>query len=243
MKYVAVRDSLIDLIGSMEAGDRLPAEPALCERYGVSRVTVRRAMDELILSGHVVREQGRGTFVATPRVRPQVRETFADRITGFHRQQSELGRQVTTTVLRSTVTHSAKAAAALDLGSAAELALLERLRYVDGVLHQHVITYLPAGRYPAVLSHDFSSGSLYDFLGERYGVELHRNDLLVRLEAADDRIAPLLDVEVGHPLLAIDSTVFDGADAPVAFGTALDAPASSEFAFTLRSPATLSDAE
>ena len=81
----------------------------------------------------------------------QVRETFAGRVTGFYRQQSILGHDITTQVLRNGIAVNAEAAQALQLDPTDELIVLERLRYVNGALHQHVETYLPASKYPGVL--------------------------------------------------------------------------------------------
>ena len=232
VKYVAVRDHLQGRIDKMTPGDQLPTEPVLCKEYGVSRITIRRAVEDLIRDGRLVREQGRGTFVSEPRYIQQVRETFADRVTGFYRQQTNLGRTVTTQVLQNRLTRDPEAAEALGVNQAEELIQLERLRFVNGTLHQHVVTYLPASRYPDVLAQDLSAGSLFDFLDKRYGVTLTRNDLLVRIENVSGDIARALQVDDHTCVLAIDSTVFqDGT--PVAFGIARHTPANSEIAFSM----------
>jgi DNA-binding GntR family transcriptional regulator len=234
VKYIAVRDHLRRRLQDMSAGEQIPTEPQLCTEYNVSRVTVRRAVDELISSGLLERVQGKGTFVTEPHYTEEIHETFADRVTGFYRQQAELGREVVTEVLRNEVTRVASAAEALELNPADELILLERLRFINGTLHQHVVTYLSATRFPAVLAHDFSHGSLFEFLEERYEVILNRNDLLVRLDTTDAHLAPLLGTEVGESVLAIDSTVFTSDGTPVAFGVATHTPAYSQIAFSMQ---------
>lgn len=234
-KYAVVRDQLAKRVADMKPGDQLPTESELCDEFGVSRITVRRAVDELAGDGLVVREQGRGTFVANPVITNSIRETFQNDVAGFHREQTAQGNRVTTRVLCNHVITDSSAAAALGLSPNDELIELERLRYVNGILHQHVRTYLPASRYPAVLSQDFSEGSLFAFLESRYGVQLKRNDLLVRVVATDEDLSGLLNVPVGTPLLAIDSSVFDGSQTPVAFGTASHTPDQSSIAISLRS--------
>lgn len=236
VKYMAVRDHLRGRIARMEPEDRLPPEPVLCQEYGVSRITIRRAVEELIREGLLVREQGRGTFVTEPRFTQQVRETFADQVTGFYRQQTELGREVTTRVLQSRIVRNPAAASALGLIPADELVELARLRFVNGILHQHVLTYLPADRYSDVVNEDFSRGSLYDHLARVYGVALARNDLLVRLDQPEGPIAAALQVADRTCVLAIESTVFDTHGEAVAFGIARHTPANSEIAITLGHP-------
>lgn len=234
VKYVTVRDHLAGRISTMAPGDRIPAEQVLCDEYGVSRITIRRAVDDLIQDGRLVREQGRGTFVTEPRYTQHVREAFAEQITGFHRQQALLGREVTTKVLQNHVVRERPAAVALGLSPADEVIELERLRYVNGNLHQHVVTYLPAARYPGVLAHDFTGESLFDYLQQTYGVTLVRNDLLVRLDRAAGNVAEAMKVVPGEAVLAIDSTVYTGDDTPVAFGVAIHTPDNSEISFSLR---------
>lgn len=234
VKYIAVRDHLQRRLQGMTAGEQIPTEPTLCKEYNVSRITVRRAVDDLIQSGLLERVQGRGTFVTEPQYTEQIHETFTERVTGFHRQQAELGREVVTEVLANEVTRVAGVAESLGLNPADELIELERLRYINGTLHQHVVTYLPAQRYPAVLAHDFSEGSLFEFLEAAYGVVLTRNDLLVRLDTVDESRAECLGIDEGDNVLAVDSTVFTSDGAPVAFGVATHTPQYSQLAFTLQ---------
>ncbi|MFT4297023.1 MAG: GntR family transcriptional regulator [Micropruina sp.] len=235
-KYAAVRDHLADRIKGMSPGDRLPAEHALCAEYGVSRITVRRAVEELVKQGKLVREQGRGTFVTQPQYLEHFHETFADTVLGLYRQQHALGRTVTTKVLRQRLVRSAEAAGAIGLSPADELLELERLRYVNDVLHQMVVTWLPAARFPDVVTHDFREGSLFDFLQLRYGVELVRNELLVNIDHATAREASGLGVPQGTCLLSIRSTVFDTEGTPVAFGITHNTPETSEIAINIGAP-------
>lgn len=232
-KHVQVHDHLKGRIARLEPGDRLPAEPVLCREYGVSRITLRRAVDELIREGRVSREQGRGTFVTEPKYTQQVRETFAEQVTGFYRQQSRLGREVSTTVMANHLVRDPAAAQALQLNPAEQLVELERLRYVNGTLHQHVLTYLPSTRFSGILKEDLGGGSLFDRLEQTYGVVLARNSLLVRLDRPTGGIAAALDIRDGECILAIESTVFDTRGAAVAFGVARHTPANSEIAITL----------
>lgn len=230
-KYVSVRNHLRGSVERMEDGAQLPTEAELCKRYKVSRITVRHAIEDLIREGLVVRNQGKGTFKLKPP--SSSREVINGRIMGFWRQQHDLGRVVKTRVLCNQVTKDPKMAARLGLDSADPLIDLERLRYVNGNLQQYVRTYLSSEQYPDILHHDFSDGSLYDFVEGRYGVKLTRNEVVVRIERANARIADYFQVEEGTPVLAMDSTVYDSFDSVVAFGVALQPPAYSEIEFVI----------
>lgn len=235
-KYRAVRAKLLDRISRLPVGERLPSEVELCEEFDVSRITLRHAVDGLVQDGRLTREHGRGTFVTEPPTSERHPERFTDTVLGLHRQQSSEGHLVSTRVLRQElVPAETLVAEKLGVGVGDSLIKLVRLRFVDGQLHQHVVTYLPYVRYPDVITADLSEASLFDFLESRYGVSLVRNDLVVRVEEADAEIALNLEVPPGLRLLTIDSTVADANDVPVAFGTARHSPDTSEITLNLRS--------
>src|SRR4051812_8451707 len=98
-KYLAVREHLRRRVAAMPEHALLPPEPTLCAEYNVSRITLRRAVDGLVADGHLVREQGRGTYVTRPAIRHEYRESFVHRIAGFTSVMTEQGAQVGTTVL------------------------------------------------------------------------------------------------------------------------------------------------
>lgn len=231
-KYLAVYEDLARRLKDASPGDKLPSESELCREFDVSRITVRRAVEELIRDGLLVREQGRGTFVT--QASATIRESFAERVTGFYRQQTAAGRTVKTRVLANTVVRDEAAARALGVADAADLIRLDRVRYVDGILQQFSSTWLEAARYPRVLAHDFSDGSLYEFLEDAYGTYLSRNDLLVRLSRATGDVAAALGLPSGEPILAMTSTVFVAGGSPVAYGLTSFAPRSSEILITLQ---------
>lgn len=235
-KYQTVRDELLDRIGRMTVGDRLPSETELCEQFAVSRITLRKAVDGLVQDGWLAREHGRGTFVTEPRADDHYPEHFTEAVTGFHRQQTSAGNVVTTRVLRQElVPASAHIAALLGIAEDEGAVELVRLRFVNGQLHQHVFTWLPYSRYPDAYAADFSDQSLYAYLQDRYDVALVRNDMTVRIDEASPEVALNLGVEAGLRLLTIDSLVFDAEGAPVAFGTARHTPENSEISLTLHS--------
>lgn len=235
-KYVAVREHLLSRIVKLAPGTRLAPEPVLCEEYGVSRITLRHAVDGLIADGHLVREQGRGTFVTEPQFRTHYRERFADDVKGFYVQQTEEGFTVTSQVLRQRVVLAGETVAAqLDLSSADQVVKLLRLRFVNGSLHHLVTTFLPFDRFPATETRDFTDGSLFEFLRSEYQVALGRNDLLVSIAAADSVTADALMLDPGEKLLRVASTVFDHDDRAVAYGISDFTPQNSELFFGLHS--------
>lgn len=235
-KYEMVREHLASVIVSMAPGEQIPTEAALCAELDVSRITVRRAVEVLISDGLLVREQGRGTFVAEPAPKPVVRESFGTHVRGFYRQQADLGNEVLTRVLEITITRDPKAGAHLDLLPDHDLLRLDRIRLIDQVVQQVSTTWLDAARFPRILTHDLSHASLYEFLDEQYQVQLARNDLVVSLSFADQAVAEALQCAQGTPVLAMSSKVFTDDDVPVAYGITHFTPDNSEILISMRNP-------
>ena len=261
-KYVAVRDNLRQRAQAMAPGEKLPAEPELCERYGVSRITLRHAIGDLIQDGLLVREQGRGTFrtdVAVGGVagdagtvgsgdvgmsgaggasgmggRGGRRQTFGETLLGFFRQQARLGNVVSTKVIDNSLTHDAKAAAHLGLDADADLIRLERLRLVGDAPRRHVVTFLSAARFPKVHEEGYDADSLYEYLERTYAVNLVENDATVRVRVLDGRMAWHFGVPDGTPVLEVESTVKDEFGAIIAWNVTLYSPDGGEISFVER---------
>ncbi|MGY1746301.1 GntR family transcriptional regulator [Blastococcus sp. SYSU D00695] len=215
-KYLSVREHLRRRVSALPENTLLPPEPVLCAEYGVSRITLRRAVDGLVADGHLVREQGRGTFVARPGIRHEYRESFVHRIAGWSSVMSEQGAQVGTTVLTQRVVPVAGAIASeLDLPVAADVVELVRLRSVDGAPNHVAHSFLPAGRFPGAAAADLHDGSLYDFLRREYDADLAHARIVVDVGTATPEEADLLRITAGSPLLVVRTTVRDGAGAPL----------------------------
>lgn len=219
MKYLRVREHLRKRAKSMRVGELLPSESELCAEYGVSRITVRRAVDDLAKDGLVVKEQGRGTFVAKPIVAQKYSERFAESIQGFYGEMTARGEQVSTRVLGQRVIYaSPDLAEILQLAASDELVELVRLRSVNGEVNHIVHTFLPASLFPETATADFSEGSLYEFLRTRYAADLHSTHLTIEVALASEDEAELLQVASGSPLLQVSSRVSNAAGEPLLFG-------------------------
>ncbi|MGY1811189.1 GntR family transcriptional regulator [Blastococcus sp. SYSU D00820] len=215
-KYLSVREHLRRRVSALPEHTLLPPEPVLCAEYGVSRITLRRAVDGLVADGHLVREQGRGTYVTRPAIRHEYRESFVHRIAGWSSVMSEQGAQVGVTVLSQRV-GPAPVPVATELGVevASDVVELVRLRSVDGVPNHVAHSFLPADRYPRAAEADFSSGSLYDFLRREYAADLAHARIVVDVGTAGADEAELLDVVAGSPLLVVRTTVRDTGGRPL----------------------------
>src|SRR3954466_14215832 len=200
-KYLSVREHLRRGVPALPEQTLLPPEPVLCAEYGVSRITLRRAVDGLVADGHLVREQGRGTFVSRPAIRHEYRESFVHRIAGFTSVMTEQGAQVGTTVLTQRIAPAAPTIAGeLSLDTADDVVELVRLRSLDGAPNHVAHSFLPATPYPKAAEADLNQGSLYDYLRREYAADLAHARIVVDVGMAAAEEADLLDVVAGSPL-------------------------------------------
>ncbi len=190
------------LAGAYPAGARIPSEQVLCDTYGVSRVTVRKAMLELVQEGLLVRRQGKGTFVADERIQRDLQQ-----ITSFSEACRQLGHTASAKRI-SAEWISATAEDAEKLGTAPGSQVIEitRLRLCDGDPVMLEVNRFPA-RYDFLL-HEEPEPSLYELL-KRHGVAPASAVHDISLGYATPHVSRHLGCAQGDALLLLDELVFD----------------------------------
>jgi len=215
--YEQLYDVLLDDIrtGERKPGDRLPGESELHRAFGLSRATVRQALDLLESNGHAQRVARRGYFVATPEA-PQ--GWLIEGLGGF--LENGIGHsnpRVSTRVLNSGEQRlSDEAAAALRVPRGTVGFVLERIRRVDGELALFSINWTPPAVAPVVAAADGvrdGTSSLTTVL-QAAGYIAARAKRAVHAVAADRTLAAHLEVHAGTPLLRIRSTTWDKSQIP-----------------------------
>jgi GntR family transcriptional regulator len=198
LRYLRVQRALAEEIhrSGNTPGSLLPPERALAEHFGVSRVTLRRALAELEREGVVARSGSRWTIAGAPIGEPP------NALMSFSEMAATRGLRATATVLWAGIrSASLDEADALGLAPGASLFECERLRALDEVPILVDRSCLPASLVPGIDAADLSNGSLYALLERRYGVRPTRARFTVEAVAADDRLAGLLELRPGEPLL------------------------------------------
>jgi DNA-binding GntR family transcriptional regulator len=197
--------------GRLAPGDRIPNEIELADDLGLSRPTIRRAIDDLVQAGLVVRRRGVGTHVASK----EVRRRFE--LTSLFDDLSSSGRDPRTTVL--TLEHACvdpRAAGMLGTKPDDPLTYIERVRHADGAPLAVLRNWLPPGREPFTAA-DLTERGLYSLMrdrGERPAVARQR----ITARAALQREASLLGVRRGAPLLTMQRTAYDSAGRAIEYG-------------------------
>jgi GntR family transcriptional regulator len=210
--YLDLRSSLDS--GTWRPGDRLPTERDLAGHYGVSLITVRRALAELVHEGRIERTRGRGTFVLRPRLDRDIasRASFAD-------EMQERGLDPETRLISArpeSATVAVATALALETGS--PTLYLERLRLAAGEPYLLEQVHLPAERFPGLLASDLEHASLYELMATRYGTPVVRAREALEPVLLRTREAGLLGQRRGDVALLIEGIAFAADDTPVEFG-------------------------
>jgi GntR family transcriptional regulator len=202
-KYSYVKEAILSRIrsGTWTPGMLIPSELELGREFGVSRITIRRAISDLVHEGKLYAVQGKGTFVA----RPKVPERFVQQAFGLHEDMQRQGMQLLTTVLRQDqIPASSEVATMLRIQREELVNVLTRIRSVEDEKLLLSTTYIPAFLCPDLYKLDIS-GSLYQLLRTHYNLVLARGVRNLEAIAAPQNEARLLDVALGSPLLLLDS--------------------------------------
>ena len=204
LKYVRVRDYLRSLVThELAVGDAIPSERLLCERFGVSRMTVRQAVDTLVVDGLLEREQGRGTFVAPTKMDLEVR------LASFGEDMRRRGMEPSSKVLvAEEMAASPDIADVLELLPGELVFYLHRVRYADGVPMAIEQTWLPSRLSPGL----FDAGVPDSIYGElrRRGLDPDWGEDTVAAGEIDVKDAALLGLQAGKAVLRLARRTFAG---------------------------------
>jgi len=204
VKYLTVRDHLRGLIADgLAVGQAIPSERELCEQFKVSRMTVRQAVDALVVEGLLERVQGRGTFVAQPKVDLQLR------LVSFPEEMRRRGLEPSLRVLaaeRTTAPHPV--ADALDLPTGVEVYYLRRLRLADGLPMAVEENWVPVGLVPGLLDGE-AHPSVYESLTARGLAPTWGEDTIEAVQL-EPEVAGHLDIAAGSAGLRIRRRTFSG---------------------------------
>jgi len=215
-KYYLLKKTIIEKIGNEEFQSEapIPSERELMEQYQVSRITVRKAIDELVNEGYLYKIQGKGTYVKSDE-----RSSDLIAITSCTEDVIKLGMTPSKQVVEFEVLKAnIKRAKALEITTSDNLYKIGRILYADQEPLNYTVTYLPEKLFPGLIKHSFDKESLYRVLQEEFNVRITKARRTMEAVLAQDCIAEYLDLEEGSPIIlfrCITYGIVNGKEIPI----------------------------
>lgn len=216
--YVQLMDELETSIrnGVYKPGDKIMTEAEMAREYGVSLITVRKAVGSLMEKGLVVRKQGKGTFVTKPKYSRNMKK-----LQSFTEMCEQMGVKPGAQVLENRlIMADKKVADRLGIEPGSNVVYISRLRLADGEPVQVEKSYFPL-KYAFLLEEDLNNGSMFECLKEKAGAKVASSEKMIELCRATAEEAALMDVKKGDYLLFVKSTAYDENGEPMYAGIQL----------------------
>ncbi len=214
--YAQLMKEIKDMIqsGQYKAGDQIPTEIELSQQYQVSRITVRRTIEELCIQGVLVKRQGKGTFVEAPKIYRMIEK---DNNISFSESCRANGRKPSSHVLSCGLEEAEEwQNNFLKLAGDKTLYHIERVLSADDlpIIYEHI--YIPAGYVPDLQVQKLEDGSLFRLLRDEYqinGSEKGRSTIEVKM--ASQSVAEHLRMNIGEPVMVLISYMNDSEENPL----------------------------
>lgn len=184
--------------------DLIPSERELMEQHQVSRITVRKAVEELVNEGYLYKIQGKGTYVKRDEYN---QDLFA--IKSCTEDVIHLGKKPSKKIMeQGYVKAGSKRAGLLHLTVEDRLFRLGRVTYADAEPLNYTVTHLPEKLFPGLMEFDFEKKSLYTVIQEEYGVKIVKARRTIEAVLARGIVANYLDMEEEMPVILFSCTTY-----------------------------------
>ena len=191
------REQVIDLLKNSEAGDRLPGERELAPRFGVARMTLRRAIESLIIDGLIERRPGSDTYTTRPIVAAELR------LASFSEEMRRKGLSPSSRIISlRKISAGVQIATKLRIPEGEEVHQCTRLRLADNQPIALETLHIPARYVPQVNEKDLES-SLYDFLMKKYKIRISEAKTVITAVVPNKTSAALLSIDTKTPCLQV----------------------------------------
>ncbi len=200
-KQTETRERVLDLIERLDVGQAIPSERQLSTDFGVSRLTVRAALDDLVREGFLVRRRGSGTFVSEPKIAQELTMTsFTDdmRSRGLRPASRTLDLQVTPA--------GARLGRFLHVSPSEPIVVATRLRLADAESMAIETLHVPASLVPGLSARDLETHSFYELLRERYGVVIASGVQRIEPTVTNEEESAALRVPLHAPAFLFERT-------------------------------------
>ncbi|MBO0453201.1 MULTISPECIES: GntR family transcriptional regulator [Enterococcus] len=199
--------------GEYKENEKIPPEPELTEIYSVSRITVRRAIQDLVKEGYLIKKQGKGTFVSQHKVFRKI-----EYVIGFSESCLANGFTPSSELLeRKVIPATAEIAKKLQLNVGDEVIYTQRKRMADGTPILLENNYFDKKRFASLMTSDLT-GSLYQILAKQDIMAINPGETTLEMAIADDQLAKVMEVGIGTPFFYVNTLINDQNERPVHVG-------------------------
>ncbi len=217
--YIQLRDIIKNLIntGKLTPGEQVPSENELSSTFGISRMTVRQAIQELMREGFVIIRRGEGTFVnSVPHTQMLLK------LEGFSSEMSKLGYRNHSRVLDIKKVESfdsyEMAYSGLGKDPGEPLVRIRRVRYVEDTPFALETSFLSMNTGAGLLNPPMADDtSIYSYIENKLHIRLSRADHTIQPDLADEWVASHLEIDTGRPVLKLHGTTFSMTNKPIEY--------------------------
>ena len=193
-KQSETRDRVLDLIEQLDVGDAIPSERQLSADLGVSRLTVRAAMDDLVREGYLQRRRGAGTFVSEPKIAQELT------MTSFTDDMRRRGLRPASRTLDLRVSPAgARLGRLLHVSPSEPVVVASRLRLADGESMAIETVHVAERHVPGISADDLEEQSFYELLRDRYGIVIVGGEQTIEPTVTDEDESAALGVPLHSP--------------------------------------------
>lgn len=213
--HAFIKEELIERIKSntYKVGDQFPTEHDICKEFNVSRTTVRIALSQLVQEGYLIRQRGKGSFVAEPKAHQTLSHT-SEHFDQQLKAQGKEGKIIAKTI--EVIAAKGSKQERFGLNEADPIQKIKRIRMVNNEITQYEIAYIPWQIAPGIKKEQVEH-SLYQTLTNDYNIEIHKTTEILEITLADKDISQYLDCEVGQPCFFIETIAEDKAGRVIEF--------------------------
>ena len=210
-KQSHARQQVLDMIERLGIGNAIPSERQLSSDLGVSRLTVRAALDELAREGYVVRRRGSGTYVQHPKVSQDLT------MTSFSEDMRRRGLEPGSRTLSLTTTLAgARLGRFLQVSPSEPILVAKRLRLADGEAMAIETLHIPEALAPGLTPQSLD-GSLYELLQDRYGIVIASGTQVIEPTVTNEEESAALGLPLHSPAFLFERTSRDLDDRTIEF--------------------------
>lgn len=199
-----IRNGIIS--GKYNPNEQLPLEKEMCEQYGVSRITIKKAVDELVVQGLVIKRRGSGTFVKALNDSDVQELSLARQFEGF--SETNKDRKVSSEIIQFEVVHpTEEIATKLKITCDDFVYYVVRARFADNEPHVIDYTYMPIGLIPGIKK-DVLVKSIYSYIEKDLGLKIKSAHRIIRAILPSELEQKWLEIAENFPVLEVEQVGF-----------------------------------